>query len=111
MTNTTNHKIIVMKNTLISLLEDHLQLLDTIQEVGTDAFFYTRLRTRLEARKAGEVWGFRLRPSLAIPALTILLVLNGFLLFQYTKNNNKKDSAYSIQRFATDYNQSIQTLY
>lgn len=100
-----------MKNTSISLLEDHLQLLDNIQEVGTDAFFYTRVRARLEARKAGEEWGFRLRPSLAIPALTLLLVLNGFLLFQYTKTINKKDSAYSIQRFATDYNQSIQTLY
>jgi hypothetical protein len=69
------------------------------------------LRAGLEARKAGEEWGFRLRPLLVIPALTILLVLNGFLLFQYTKNNNKKDSSYSIQRFATYYNQSIQTLY
>ena len=100
-----------MKNTSISLLEDHLLLLDNIQEVGTDAFFYTRLRARLEARKAGEEWGFRLRPSLSIPALTILLVLNGFLLFQYTKTNNKKESTYSIQRFATDYNQSIPSLY
>ena len=94
-----------------SLLEDHLQLLDTMQEVGTDGFFYTRLRARLEARKAGEEWGFRLRPSLAIPALSILLVLNGFLLFQFTQHKDKQDSAYSIQRFAADYNQSIETIY
>ncbi len=100
-----------MKNTSTGLLEDHLQLLNNMQEVGTDAFFYTRLRARLEARKAGEEWGFKLRPSLAITALTILLVLNGFLLFQYAKNDKKQDSAYSIQRFAADYNQSIETIY
>lgn len=94
-----------------SLLEEHLQVLNEMQEVETGAFFYTRLRARLEARKAGEEWGFRLRPSLAIPALTILLVLNAILLLQHAKNKNKQESAYSIQRFATDYNQSIQTLY
>ena len=94
-----------------SLLDDHLQVLDEMQAVGTDAFFYTRLRARLEARKAGEEWGFKLRPSLAIAALSLLLVLNGFLLFQYAKNDKKQDSAYSIQRFAADYNQSIQSIY
>jgi hypothetical protein len=94
-----------------SLLEEHLQVLDKMQAVGTDGFFYTRLRARLEARKAAEEWGFKLRPSLAIAALSLLLVLNGFILFQYTKSNNEQDSAYSIQRFATDYNQSIETIY
>ena len=94
-----------------SLLEEHLQVLDEMQEVGTNHFFYTRLRARMDAKNAGEVWGFRLGPSLAIPALTILLVLNGFLLFQYAKNDKKQDSAYSIQRFAADYNQSIETIY
>ena len=94
-----------------SLLEEHLQVLDEIQAVGTDHFFYTRLRARLEARKAGEEWGFKLRSSLAIAALSLLLVLNGFLLFQYAKNDKKQDSAYSIQRFAADYNQSIQSIY
>ena len=94
-----------------SLLEDHLQVLDEMQEVGTDHFFYTRLSARMEAKNAGEVWGFRLRPSLAIPALSILLVLNGFLLFQSTQNKDKQESDYSIQRFASDYNQSIETIY
>jgi len=94
-----------------SLLEEHLQVLDEMQEVGTDHFFYTRLRARMEAKNVGEVWSFRLRPSLAIPALSILLVLNGFLLFQSTQHKNKRDSAYSIQRFASDYNQSIETIY
>ena len=100
-----------MKNTSTSLLEDHLQVLDEMQAVGTDGFFYTRLKARLEARKAGEEWGFKLRPSLAIAALSLLLVLNGFLLFQYAKNDKKQDSAYSIQRFAADYNQSVQSIY
>lgn len=94
-----------------SLLDDHLQVLDEMQAVGTNQFFYTRLRARLEARKAGEEWGFKLRPSLAIAALSLLLVLNGFLFFQYAKNDKKQDNAYSIQRFASDYNQSIESIY
>ena len=94
-----------------SLLEDHLQVLDEMQEVGTDHFFYTRLRAKVEAKNAGVEWGFKLRPSLAIPALSILLVLNGFLLFQSTQHKDKQESDYSIQRFASDYNQSIETIY
>ena len=94
-----------------SLLEEHLQVLDEMQEVGIDDFFYTRLRARMEAKNGGEEWWFKLRPSLAIAALSLLLVLNGFLLFQYAKNDKKQDSAYSIQRFATDYNQSIPSIY
>jgi hypothetical protein len=94
-----------------SLLEDHLHVLDEMQAVGTNEFFYTRLRARLEERKAGEEWGFKLRPSLAIAALSLLLVLNGFLLFQSTQNKDKQDNAYSIQRFAADYNQSIESIY
>jgi len=94
-----------------SLLEEHLNVLDEIQAVGTDHFFYTRLRARMDSKNASEVWSFRLRPSLAIPALTILLVMNGILLFQSTQHKDKQDSAYSIQRFAADYNQSIETIY
>jgi hypothetical protein len=109
--NITTNKTIAMNKNAKSLLDDHLHVLDEMQTVGTNEFFYTRLRVRLEARKAGEEWGFKLRPSLAIAALSLLLVLNGFLLFQYTKTNNKQDSAYSIQRFATDYNQSIESIY
>jgi hypothetical protein len=100
-----------MNNNSNSLLEEHIHVLDEMQEVGTDEFFYTRVRARMEARKAGEEWGFLVRPTMAISALSLLLVLNGFFLFQYTKSNNKQDSAYSIQRFATDYNQSIQSIY
>ena len=48
-----------------SLLEDHLQVLDEMQEVGTNHFFYTRLRAKVEAKNAGVEWGFRLGPSLA----------------------------------------------
>jgi len=100
-----------MKKNSNSLLEEHLQVMNEMQEVGTDHFFYTRLRARMDEKNAGKVWGFKLKPSLAIPALTILLVLNGFLLFQSTQNKDKQDSAYSIQRFAADYNQSIETIY
>jgi len=100
-----------MKNTSTALLEDHLQLLDNMQEIGTDDFFYTRLKARMEARNAGEEWGFMLRPTMAIAALSLLLVLNGFLLFQFSSTEKSKAEGYSIQRFAADYNQSINSIY
>ncbi len=100
-----------MKNRSTGILEDHLQLLDNIQEVGTDEFFYTRLKARMEARKSGEEWSFMLRPTMAIAALSLLLVLNGFLLFQFSSNEKSQTEGYSIQRFAADYNQSINSIY
>lgn len=100
-----------MKNNSTGLLEDHLQLLDNMQEVGTDDFFYTRLRARMEARNAGEEWGFMVRPAMAIAALSLLLVLNGFLLLQFSSTAKSQTEGYSIQRFAADYNQSINSIY
>lgn len=93
------------------LLEDHLQLLNNMQEVGTDHFFYTRLRSRMEALKSGEEWCFMVRPAMAIAALTLLLVLNGFLFFQYSTTEKDQAEGYSIQHFAADYNQSINSIY
>lgn len=100
-----------MKNNSNDLLEGHLQLLDNMQEVGTDEFFYTRLRARMEARKAGEEWSFLVRPTMAIAALSLLLVLNGFLFFQFSVTEKSQTEEYSIQRFAADYNQSINSIY
>ncbi|MCE2847536.1 MAG: hypothetical protein ACK5GP_09980 [bacterium] len=100
-----------MKNRSTGILEDHLQLLDNIQEVGTDEFFYTRLKARMEARNAGEEWGFVVRPAMAIAALSLLLILNGFLLFQFSSTEKSQTEGYSIQRFAADYNQSINSIY
>lgn len=100
-----------MKNTSTGLLEDHLQLLDDMQEVGTDDFFYTRLRARMEARNAGEEWGFMLKPAMAIAALSLLLVLNGFLFYQFSTTEKSQSEVYSIQRFAADYDQSINSIY
>lgn len=100
-----------MKNTSTALLEDHLQLLDNMQEIGTDDFFYTRLKARMEARNAGEEWDFMLRPTMAIAALSLLLALNGFLLFQFSSIEKSQTEGYSIQRFAADYNQSINSIY
>lgn len=100
-----------MNNTSTSLLDDHLQLLNNMQEVGTDEFFYTRLKARMEARNPGEEWGFMIRPTMAIAALSLLLVLNGFLFFQFSATEKSQPEVYSIQRFAADYDQSINSIY
>ncbi len=93
------------------LLEDHLHLLNNLEEVGTDEFFYTRLRSRIEARKAGEEWGFVVRPAMAIAALSLLLVLNGFLFLQRPTTEKDQSEGYSIQHFAADHDLSINPIY
>ena len=93
------------------MLEDHLQLLNNMEEIGTDEFFYTRLRARMEARKTGKEWSFMVNPTMAITSLSMLLVLNGFLLFQFSATEKSQTEGYSIEHFAADYNQSINSIY
>lgn len=100
-----------MKNISTDLLEDHLQFLNSMQEVGTDQFFYTRLRAKIEARKSGKEWGFVIRPAPAIAALILLLVLNSLIFLQFSAKEKNQEERYAIQHFAADYNQSINSIY
>jgi hypothetical protein len=100
------------------LVDDHLQSLQGIQETGTDDFFYTRLKARMQGDEHQQGWSFPLRPVWVIGTLTLLLAVNGFMLSQEFKSSaqntvhkTKTTTSSSLQNFAESYDQTISSSY
>jgi hypothetical protein len=93
-----------MKKKETRLVEQYLQSVQGLQETGTDDFFYTRLKARMANRVPGKNWALPFKPALVICTLSLLLVVNGFMLSSQVslqKNNAAKKS--SLQKFAESY--------
>lgn len=98
-----------MKKMSTPMLEEHLELLQHMQEVDTDTFFYTRLRARMEY-KNDTGWVLPVKPVWLLSSLLVLLLVNGFLLRQGWQQT-KKTPVSTIQEFAKSYDQTIITPY
>lgn len=97
-----------MKNKSTPLVDEHLQRMQGMQEVGTDDFFYTRLKARMENNLAGGAWNFPLRPVWVVGTMAALLIANVFMLSQrYKSKQTTTTTTFSIQSFAESYDQSI----
>lgn len=92
------------------LVNEHLQSMQGMQEVGTDDFFYTRLKARMEKEKSQQGWSFPLKPVWVVGTLALLLAVNGFMLSQQGKTKSTT-SALSLQNFAESYDQTISSSY
>jgi len=102
------------------LVDEHLQSIQGMQEVGTDDFFYTRLKARMLARQTGgenmqqdKGWSFPLKPVWVVGTLALLLAVNGFMLVNQskTKETTSTVSTSSLQNFAESYDQAIASSY
>ncbi|MBK7561334.1 MAG: hypothetical protein IPI68_07365 [Chitinophagaceae bacterium] len=98
-----------MKKNSTPLVDVHLQSIQGMQEAGTDDFFYTRLRARIDKERSEQGWSLPLKPVWILSTLVLLLVLNGITLLQQakTKTTNTGASTSSLQNFAESYDQSI----
>lgn len=92
------------------LVDEYLQGIQGIQEVGTDDFFYTRLKARMEKENSQRGWIFPLKPVWIIGTLALLLAVNGFMLSQQSKTKSTTPTS-SLQRFAESYDQTISSSY
>ena len=99
-----------MERKSTSLVDEHLQTLQGMQEAGTDDFFYTRLKARMEKENSQPGWSFPLKPVWVVGTLALLLAVNGFMLSQQFKTKSTS-SASSLQRFAESYDQSFSSSY
>lgn len=84
-------------------IEDILNSLDGTQRAAAPDFFYTRLKARMEKElTSGRNRSWAIRPAYAFAALTLVLLVNAFVLLQ-------KDEAGSIADTGTDtdYAQSV----
>jgi len=93
-----------MKNKATPLVDEYLQSLQELQEIGTDDFFYTRLKARLEQRIPSQNWGLPVKPAWVLCTLSLLLIMNGFLLSQqFTNQKTNMTEKSSLQKFAESY--------
>lgn len=92
------------------LVDEHLQILQGMQEVGTDDFFYTRLKARMEKENSQQGWSFPLKPVWVVGTLALLLAVNGFMLSQQSKTTSTVSTS-SLQSFAESYDQTISSSY
>lgn len=105
-----------MKNKSTPLVDEHLQALQSLQETGTDDFFYTRLRARMEnkesAKESPGQWSFPLKPVWVIGVMTGLLLINGYMLLsEYKTKHSKTAAGNSVEQFARAYDQTITSTY
>jgi hypothetical protein len=94
------------KNNL--LVDDHLLSLKNMKETETDAFFYTRLKARMERENNSGQWNFPLKPIWVIGAMSFLLLLNVLMITAKNKTTKTQmEDTSSIKNFAASYDQSI----
>ena len=97
-----------MKRENNSLVDEHLLSLIKIKETETDAFFYTRLKARMEKENAANEWYFPLKPVWIIGAMSFLLLINVVMIT--IKNKTTKttvEETSSLKSFAASYDQNI----
>jgi len=101
-----------MKKDHTPLVDEHLQSLQGMQEAGTDDFFYTRLKARLEKDRSQQGWSFPLKPAWVVGSLVLLLAVNGFMLSQKFKPaKTQKATSATLQSFAESYDQTVVSSY
>jgi hypothetical protein len=102
-----------MKKNSTPLVDEHLESLLGMQEAGTDDFFYTRLKGRMQGNQSRQGWSLPLKPVWVIGTLAFLLAINGFMLSQQFKSSKIKttSSSSSLQNFAESYDQAISSSY
>ena len=99
-----------MDKKITALVDEHLQSLQGMQEAGTDDFFYTRLKARMEKNLPQLGWGFPLKPVWMIGTLVMLLAVNGIMFTQQftpKKSNAVISPPYTLQNFIDTYNLGI----
>ena len=97
-----------MKNKSTPLVDEHLQSLLGMEEVGTDDFFYTRLKARMGKNHADKGWNFPLKPVWVVSTMLLLLVINVFMLSQQGRSKQTPIPGHaSLQSFTQSYDQAI----
>jgi hypothetical protein len=101
-----------MEKNTTPMLDEHLQAIQGMTEAGTDEFFYTRLKARMQKEQPQQGWNFPLKPVWIVGTLVLLLAVNGFMLTQQSRTKKASAAAAtSLQGFAESYDQTISSSY
>ena len=104
-------KLSIMKQEKQARIEQILNAWDSVKKAEAPAFFYTRLKARMEKATAPVVKSWLLRPVFVAATLVVVIVINAFIYFQDGNSTITTNSSEdSIQSIAAEYNLSDNTL-
>ncbi|MEI8075719.1 MAG: hypothetical protein WCH78_13295 [Bacteroidota bacterium] len=95
-----------MKKDVNEIVDQHLSVIEGMQEIGPDPFFYTRLKARMDKENETASWDLPFKPVWVIGILITLLALNGILIVQESRST-KTNAAKGIQALAASYDQVV----
>ena len=94
-------------------VEKTLDSLDGIQRADANPYLFTRIKARLENEEK-SFWGrtltFLSRPSVAVPAIVLTILINTVIFFEF-KSEKVQIPQDEEQAFASEYNLSDNTIY
>ena len=94
-------------------VEKTLNSLDGIQRADANPYLFTRIKVRLE-KEEKSFWGrtltFLSRPSVAVPAIVLTILINTVIFFEF-KSEKVQIPQDEEQAFASEYNLSDNTIY
>ena len=89
------------------LLDEYLQSLDGMQQAETRPFFFSSLKSRLQADTHAQS-GFIFRPAFIICTLLFLLMVNFWMITTQRNSGTQKDeSVSSLYSFSETYNFNV----
>ena len=101
------------KKTIKEEIEKTLSSLDGIQRAAASPYLFTRIKARLENEEK-SFWGraltFLSRPSVAVPAIVLTILINTAIFFEF-KSENVQIPQDEEQAFAREYNLGDNTIY
>jgi len=96
-----------MKRVQTPITDEYLKSVQGMK-AETDAFFYTRLRARME-RKIEEkgAWVFQLKPVYIITLLLIFLSINSVVLINQVQSKKAEATSSTLKSIANSYNLTV----
>jgi hypothetical protein len=82
-----------MKHEVSDTLDHLISSLDQIRRAPAPAYFYTRLRARMDQTSSPSQTGVQLRPALALFVMILLLLINTFLIINRTPTPSLADGS------------------
>ena len=97
-----------MKHEVSEHINHLISSLDQIKRAPAPAYFYTRLRARMEQSPVIPQEGIQLRPALALVVMLLLLLVNTVLILNRTPaptfadSNDKEESQHWSNEYASN---------
>lgn len=94
-----------MKHPVSDHIDQYLNSLDQVKRASAPAYFYTRLRARMEKDAQEPASNFQLQPALILLAMMLLLGVNSFLVLNPTPQPTLADTTEKeeLQHWTNEY--------